>query len=80
VAFIQGNSLLVIKPDFKPDPWKFELNPWQAVKTTDQSTMVKNLSLNLSSYLNIALSTLITKKAGITVDKLHSLTMGHNDR
>jgi phosphoglycerol transferase MdoB-like AlkP superfamily enzyme len=78
VAFIQGNSLLVIKPDFKPDLWKFELNPWHAVKIDDQSTMVTDLSLNLSSYLNVALSTLLKKRAGIAADKLLSLTEGHH--
>ena len=67
------------KPDFKPDLWKFALNPWQAVKITDQNTMVTDLSLNLSSYLNTALSILIYKRAGITNDKLLSLTRDHND-
>jgi phosphoglycerol transferase MdoB-like AlkP superfamily enzyme len=79
VAFIQGNSLLVVKSGYKPDLWEFELNPWQAVKITDQSTMVTDLSLRLSSYLNTALSILIYKRAGITDDKLLSLTRGHNE-
>jgi phosphoglycerol transferase MdoB-like AlkP superfamily enzyme len=79
VAFIKGNSLLVVKPGFKPDLWKFELNPWHAVKITDQSTMVTDLSLNLSSYLNIALSTLIKKQAGITADKILTLTKDYKE-
>jgi phosphoglycerol transferase MdoB-like AlkP superfamily enzyme len=79
VAFVQGESLLVMKPGFNPDLWKFELNPWHAVKIADQSTMVTNLSLNLSSYLNTALSTLLNKRAGIAPDKILSLTMDRSE-
>jgi len=74
-AFIHDDSLLILKPGFNPELYKFELNPWRAVKTSGQPGMASSLSRNASAYLQTAITALITKHAGITPQKIHDLTI-----
>ena len=74
-AFIHDDSLLILKPEFNPELYKFELNPWRAVKTSGQPGMVSSLSRDASAYLQTAITALTTKHAGITPQKIRDLTI-----
>jgi phosphoglycerol transferase MdoB-like AlkP superfamily enzyme len=74
-ALIHDDSLLILKPGFNPELYKFELNPWHAVKTSGQTGIVSSLSRNASAYLQTAIAALITKHAGITPQKIRDLTI-----
>ena len=74
-AFIHDDSLLILKPEFNPELYKFELNPWRAVKTSGQPGMVSSLSRDASAYLQTAITALATKHAGITPQKIRDLTI-----
>ena len=78
VAFVQGNSLLVIKSDFKPDLWKYKLNPWQANTVRGQSTVVTDLSQTLCAYLKTGLTALQTNRAGVDSAELLKFKMERN--
>ena len=73
-AFIHDNYLAILKPEFSPELYKFELNPWRAVKTSGQSDMASSLSRSASAYLQTALTALLTKHAGITAQEIRALT------
>jgi arylsulfatase A-like enzyme len=73
-AFIHDNYLVILKPEFSPELYKFELNPWRAVKTSGQSDMASSLSRSASAYLQTALTALLTKHAGIKAQEIRALT------
>jgi phosphoglycerol transferase MdoB-like AlkP superfamily enzyme len=74
-AFIRDNYLVILKPEFAPELYKFELNPWRAVKTSGQPDMASTLSRDASAYLQTAITALASKHAGITPQKIHDLTI-----
>jgi phosphoglycerol transferase MdoB-like AlkP superfamily enzyme len=78
VAFIQGNSLLVMKPDFKPSLWTFELNPWRANRLSGQNSVVNDLSQILGSYIKTGLTALQTNRAGMKPEALTKLKTARN--
>jgi phosphoglycerol transferase MdoB-like AlkP superfamily enzyme len=76
VAFIQGDSLLLLKPGFKPEQYTFALNPWRAARTYDQDKASVDLSRPASAYMQTAITALVTKHAGITPQEIRNLTIG----
>jgi membrane-anchored protein YejM (alkaline phosphatase superfamily) len=78
VAFVQGESLLVIKPDFNPELWKYKLNPWQANTVHGQSLVVTDLSQTLCAYLKTGLTALQANRAGVGHEDLLKFKMDYN--
>ncbi len=73
VGFIQGDSLLVVKPGFKPDLCTFTLNPWHTGKIAGQDTRATDLLQDVSAYLKTALAALQAKRAGVVSEELRRL-------
>ncbi|MCX5895019.1 MAG: LTA synthase family protein, partial [Proteobacteria bacterium] len=73
VGFIQGDSLLVVKPGFNPDLYTFKLNPWHASKIAGQDTRATDLLQDVSAYLKTALTALQAKRAGVVSEELRRL-------
>jgi hypothetical protein len=78
VAFVQGESLLVMKLDFNPELWKYKLNPWQANTVRGQSSVVTDLSQTLCAYLKTGLTALQTNRAGVDSAELLKFKMERN--
>jgi len=73
-AFIQGDSLLLLKPGVKPEQYTFALNPWRADRASSQDKTSVDLSRPASAYMQTAITALTTKHAGITAQKVRALT------
>jgi phosphoglycerol transferase MdoB-like AlkP superfamily enzyme len=78
VAFIQGNSLLVMKPGFNSELWQYKLNPWQANTINGQNSMAIDLSQSLCSYLKTGLTALQTNRTGMASAELIKLNTKDN--
>lgn len=74
-AIIHDDALLILKPEFKPELYTFELNPWRAVKISGGPGMAASLARSASAYLQTAITALTTKHAGITPQKIRDLTI-----